>query len=70
MPLSWMLIFTYLPGAALPGALREELVRYFEEAGLREISEYGDYSRVPYAGDSPALILLAPHGCLPRRDAV
>ena len=41
---------------------RDELIRYFREAGLREICDYGDYSRVPYAKDSPALILLALRG--------
>ena len=38
---------------------RDELIRYFRETGLREIRDYGDYSRVPYAKDSPALILHA-----------
>ena len=41
---------------------REELIRYFSDAGLREIRDHGDYSRVPYASDSPALILLARQG--------
>jgi hypothetical protein len=38
---------------------RDELLRFFEDAGLHDIRDFGDYDRLPFAGDSPALILLA-----------
>ena len=41
---------------------RDQLLRYFEEAGLGEIRDFGDYDRLPFARNSPALILLAQRG--------
>lgn len=38
---------------------RDELVGFLRDAGLAEIEEYGDYSRVPFTTGSPALILVA-----------
>lgn len=36
----------------------EEVVQYLREAGVDDIREFGDYNRIAYAPDSPALILL------------
>lgn len=41
---------------------RDELVGFLRDAGLGGIEEYGDYSRIPLAIDSPALILVARGG--------
>ena len=41
---------------------RDELVGYFREAGFHEIHDFGDYNRIPFARNSPALILLAQRG--------
>jgi hypothetical protein len=38
---------------------RDDLLRCCEEAGLREMRDFGDYDRLPFARNSPALILLA-----------
>lgn len=38
---------------------RGELSGFLEEAGLADVSAFGDYSRVPFEAKSPALILLA-----------
>ena len=38
---------------------RDELIGHLGGAGLAEVEEYGDYSRVPFTTGSPALILVA-----------
>jgi SAM-dependent methyltransferase len=51
-------------GAAWPlvPLRREELAHLMRDAGLEPAEEYGDYSRVPFAADSPALILVGRRG--------
>jgi SAM-dependent methyltransferase len=44
---------------------RDELVRFARDAGLDEIVVFGDYGRVPFAAESPALILVAQRGTGP-----
>jgi glycine/sarcosine N-methyltransferase len=41
---------------------REEIAQFLCEAGLPAIRAFGDYDRLPFAGNSPALILLAQRG--------
>lgn len=41
---------------------RDELVGFLRDAGLAGIEAYGDYSRIPFAADSPALIIVARGG--------
>lgn len=41
---------------------RDELAGFARDAGLDEIVVFGDYGRVPFAADSPALILVAQRG--------